>query len=1060
MRIEKVFCYMRPAAMRIAILIILTLTTISYSYSQSEGVTGVIIINENSSVTNSPEKKVDLSIKAQGAVAMMLSNNGSYLGAKWETYQSRKTNWRLEGGDGIKTIYAKFKDRDGNVSETVTATIELDTSPPAHPEILINGGVPHTNNRSRTVMLELQAEGADKMRISNRADFLSAPWLPYRDIIKGWKLDQREGNKTVYVQFKDNAGNYSPVVSADILLDLRPPVNCKVLVNDHQRFTNTRTVKLKMYADGATEMIIRGGEGWVPFQEEIEWELPPGDGRKDVFVKFRDAVGNQSVVVSDNIYLDSKGPGHGMMVINNGSRYTRRYDDVHLKLLATGAKEMMLSNDSTFKGAQWQPYMQHIPSWLLPDEDGRHTVYARFRDEAGNVSRTCKDKIILDKTAPVNPFIRMVSKESVYDSLNNIAVIKNESKIVDLQISCKGADYMMISNISSFYGAKWERYRPKIENWELGGTNDGDRSVFVKFRDRAGNESEVAYDRAEIDTQPPVDCRLTIDNNAEYCTDPDKKVQLQLFARGADYMMISEDPTFEGAEWQPYEKIAAFQLGGDDGIKTVVARFKDFAGNVSEHVVDDIIMDRRPPFDCSLELDKDREVTRHPDKVVLASVKAKDAVLMQIAHSADFKNARWQGFTNLNFSWILAGDDGEKTVYARFKDKAGNISEAVTDDITLDRTPPREGTVVINEGENITNNANKVVKLSLHAEEAVEMRLANRFDFKQADGSEASWIPFEKETEWRLVGPDGVKYVYVQFRDAIGNVSKTAYARIGIDRSAPREGRISINRNSKFCTDVSGYVDLQLYAIEATHMMLSNNQGFESAEWLKYESYYQNWILDTQEDGVKKVYAKFKDIAGNETTPIVASITLDRQEPVAADLKINNGAAYTNDQSMLVDLGINAEGATEMMISNSQHFRGAHWEPYTTEKKWGLRGTDGTKVVWIKFRDEARNESDPVSASILLDTQAPIPQYVKINGGKTLTESSRVTLTIKARDADFMMVSNDPRFEAAFWEPYTATKEWDLKEGEGLKRIFVKFKDSSENESANKFADITLVPKF
>ena len=116
--------------------------------------------------------------------------------------------------------------------------------------------------------------------------------------------------------------------------------------------------------------------------------------------------------------------------------------------------------------------------------------------------------------------------------------------------------------------------------------------------------------------------------------------------------------------------------------------------------------------------------------------------------------------------------------------------------------------------------------------------------------------------------------------------------------------------------------------------------------------------------------------------------------------------------------------------------------------------------MYVKFRDDARNESSVASASILLDTQPPIPQYVKINGGKTSTKETRVVLGIKARGAEFMQVSNDPKFEGAIWEPYTTSKEWDLNPGEGLKRVFVRFKDNAQNESPHKWSDITLVNEY
>ncbi|MEM1137274.1 MAG: hypothetical protein AAGI07_15655, partial [Bacteroidota bacterium] len=1008
-------------------------------YSQTTGLTGIITIDGGKTVTNNAEKKVALKIEARGASEMMLSNNGSYTGARWEKFESRKPYWRLTGDDGVKTIYAKFRDTDGNISETVTATIELDRTPPQEPSVLINSGKDYTNNKSKIVSLEIGAIDAIKMQVSNRTDFLSAPWIPYRPEIKAWKITALEGKKTVFVKFVDKAGNVSETASDDILFDISAPINCKVVIENGEKYTNKKKVKLKLNAEGASEMILRGGEGWMPYQKEVEWEISPGDGKKDIFVKFRDNVGNQSAIVTDNILVDTKPPANGLILINNGSKYTRKFNDVHLKILATDAKEMIIDNDSTFKNGKWVGYSSAVPSWLVEDIDGIKQVFVKFRDEALNVSKVYSDDIILDKTPPKNPFVRIASEHSSFDSLAGHSIISNDAKVVNLQINADSADYMMVSNISSFYGAKWEKYKSKIENWELGGSNDGERTVFVKFRDRAGNISEVAFDKASVDTQAPVDCRVIIDNNTEFCTDTDRNVKLQLFARGANFMMISNDPNFANASWESYNTDINWQLSDRDGIKTVLVKFKDKAGNESEVSSDEIILDRQPPSSGSLTIDKGLETTNHPDKVVLIKVKAKDAELMQVGNSDDFKNSRWQAYSNLNFSWVLAGSDGAKQVFVRFKDVAGNISQAYGDSILLDRAPPKEGTVEINGGDKITNNNNKKVKLKLFAEDAALMRLSNRFDFKEPDGSLAPWVEYKEAAEWLLIGPDGLKTVYVQFKDAIGNVSRTAFARIGVDRQAPKQGRITINRGAEYCTHVSGFVTLDLYAVEASQMMISNNQNFENAEWIPYQGIYQNWPLDTSEEGDKKVFAKFRDKADNETSPVVASIKLDRQEPVGEEIIINGGdLEYTNDKTNNVELELKAEGASEMMVSNSSHFRTAKWAPYKEKLNWTLLGGDGTKVVYVKFRDEARNESGVASATIRLDTQPPIPQYIKINGGKTSTTETRVTLGIKAREAQFMKISNDPKFEGAIWEPYSSAKEWDLNPGEGLKRVFIK----------------------
>jgi hypothetical protein len=140
------------------------------------GITGAITLNRGQRATNNAEKKVVITLMSRGARMMMVSNNGSFIGAKWESYQPSKP-WRLAGDDGIKTVYAQFQDANGNISETASADIELDRVPPQNISVVINDGREYTNRKDRLVRRELDADEAFQMRVSNRYDFLGAPWM-------------------------------------------------------------------------------------------------------------------------------------------------------------------------------------------------------------------------------------------------------------------------------------------------------------------------------------------------------------------------------------------------------------------------------------------------------------------------------------------------------------------------------------------------------------------------------------------------------------------------------------------------------------------------------------------------------------------------------------------------------------------------------------------------------------------------------------------------------------------------------------------------------------------
>ncbi len=58
----------------------------------------------------------------------------------------------------------------------------------------------------------------------------------------------------------------------------------------------------------------------------------------------------------------------------------------------SGVADMLLSNDSEFPGARWQPYAT-TQDWTLQPRAGKATVFVRFRDRAGNESAIFADTV-------------------------------------------------------------------------------------------------------------------------------------------------------------------------------------------------------------------------------------------------------------------------------------------------------------------------------------------------------------------------------------------------------------------------------------------------------------------------------------------------------------------------------------------------------------------------------------------------------------------------------------------------------------------------------------------
>ena len=184
---------------------------------------------------------------------------------------------------------------------------------------------------------------------------------------------------------------------------------------------------------------------------------------------------------------------------------------------------------------------------------------------------------------------------------------------------------------------------------------------------------------------------------------------------------------------------------------------------------------------------------------------------------------------------------------------------------------------------------------------------------------------------------------------------------------------------------------------------------------------------------------------GSDAAPTAPAV--DTTSPTGGSIEINGGNTATN--SLTVELALNASGASRMMLSNSNDFTAVSWETYSTAKTWTLiSGADGTRTVYVKFSDDAGNETEGCSDSIDYDSTSPTGGAVEINGGNTATNSLTVELTLSSSGASRMMLSNSNDFTAVSWETYSAAKTWTIASGaDGTKTVYVKFSDDAGNET-------------
>lgn len=173
--------------------------------------------------------------------------------------------------------------------------------------------------------------------------------------------------------------------------------------------------------------------------------------------------------------------------------------------------------------------------------------------------------------------------------------------------------------------------------------------------------------------------------------------------------------------------------------------------------------------------------------------------------------------------------------------------------------------------------------------------------------------------------------------------------------------------------------------------------------------YTDDWTIwfESLVEGENQIHIRVADMSGNQVTHSFLIgfngfiFKKDSEAPNADSISIDAGVQYTD--SVSVTLTISASDSTsgiyQMIISNDGTFDTEQWETYSTTKLWTLSVGDGSKIVYIKFRDYALSESSIINDLILLDTTAPhVTSWALVPGNVTEDTIGPVNITVALND--------------------------------------------------------------
>jgi outer membrane lipoprotein-sorting protein len=722
----------------------------------------------------------------------------------------------------------------------------------------------------------------------------------------------------------------------------------------------------------------------------------------------------------------------GAIILDHGAPLTK-YTTVGVHLGATdntGVTGYYLSEDPTKPGAGaggWTAVTATLSvaldtTFALSAGDGAKTVYAWFKDLAGNVSLGAGASITLDTAGtafsitqvPGMVVSALPDGSRTSDATLNITGIVTD--LSDVRAVLAGSDPLSIDPDGSFSVAV-----PLVP---------GDNIVPITLIDKAGDQTTISRtiildpSAPPLTVTDPVDELMTARNNIDIAgsADPAAVVTVQINADGPT------TATRSGGDFNAMVNL-------NSGINTILITAS--LNNGTQTAKRTVFYDFRKPGLAITGPDKD--VTIVDGVVNLAGIVTDALTDVTVTVTANGVVSTPTVSTNGSFTQTLTfADEGVYPVVVTATDESANRT-TVQRNVRYQR-----GTIVINKG------AAAAMSTKVTLDLAYVSAPSTTISSMQLLYNNKAWskpLPFANKMVITLPSGDGVKTVSVRFTDSTGAVSAFYSDTIILDSKVP-VATITINNGAALTTSPGVTLSLAVSDANGVVKMQFSDDG---KIWTPLEPFAlrRSYTLPGTY-GVKKVYARFVDSAGKISKAVSDTITYAATivSATEADVTINNGDAYTISTSVLVAI-TNPDVQYNQMQTSMDGTKWTSWEAVNTSKALRLPAGDGVKTVSVQFKTAGGVLSAIYSDSIILDTIAPVGT-VEINSGAYSTSDPKVTLMLTATDRNGikeMQFSQDKANWTA-WEPFAGTRSITLPAGDGVKTVQVKYKDNAGKISA------------
>ncbi|MDP2286675.1 MAG: Ig-like domain-containing protein, partial [Pseudohongiella sp.] len=669
-----------------------------------------------------------------------------------------------------------------------------------------------------------------------------------------------DGSKTVQVRQMDVAGNVSTAGSLSFTLDTTAPEGPGLSLaldtsNGSDNITSSATINISGLESDATWQYSLDGSTWsdgsgstINVQEEGTYTLQ---------VRQTDVAGNVSVIESLNFTLDTSAATPSLRLTNDSGASSSDLITNDGRVTVEGLESNASWQFSVDGGSNWTDGSGN--SIEVTTEDS-YDIRVRQTDVAGNQSSVGSLTFTLDKTVQA-PVIMLVKDNGSSSS----DLITNDGRV-------------SVSGLES--GASWE-YRIGDDSdaqWVAGSSgefsvngasnsgSDGDKTVYVRQTDAAGNLSDTSSFTFELDTIAPAGGSISILTDTNIDLDgvtSNGRVRLPSDSSGTRQYSLDGGETWVTVA----PRVRDFRVTSEGDVNALF-RYIDTAGNASEvsslsFVLDETAPSQAPAMSLASDTGNTSDQITSTGTINVTGLDA-DTTWQYQVNSGD-----WTAGSGSSFS---VEGDGNNTLWVRQMDLAGNVSPSASLNFTLD-TEAITPTLSLNVDSNLASDnisSSATINISGLESDATWQYSFDGSTWSQGSGSSLS------------VQEDGSYDLHVRQIDVAGNVSESGLIGFTLDTKAPAEPVLSLADDTNAGAD------------RITSNGTVNIDGLELDAVWQYRLDGSTWVdgsgssVSVETDGSKTIEVRQMDVAGNTSATASLLFTLDATAPLSVELTLES----------------------------------------------------------------------------------------------------------------------------------------------------------------------------